>query len=92
MAATLSRIVYDQSGIIAMIVHPDDDAHLADVAEFAPAGKAWADVPRASYDLCRSELDILSLSRPFLALSFPAVALLVQARINAINAGQGILG
>jgi len=84
MAATLSRIVFDQAGNVRMVVHPDWDAQLADPA-FAPQGSVWVDVPRADYQGCASRRDLLVLAKPVITAKSVAAGLAILTRIQAID-------
>ena len=84
MAATLSRVVFDQAGNVRMVVHPDWDAQLADPA-FAPQGLVWADVPWIECQVCTSQRDLLVLAKPVITAESVAAGLAIAARIQAID-------
>jgi len=84
MAATLSRIIFDQAGNIRMVVHPDRDTQLADPA-FAPQESVWADVSRTDYQACASWRDLLVLAKPVITAKSVAAGLAIVAQIEAID-------
>ena len=85
MASTLTRMVFDAQGNLAMVVKPDDDGQLQDPA-FAPAGHITVDVPNASYTACQAPLDLLTLARPHVVAANAVAGAGVVNQINAINA------
>ncbi len=60
-----SAIIYDQSGEIAMIVHPDFESQLDDPA-FNPPGSIQIRVPTDQYQATKSYRDLLALTRPLM--------------------------
>lgn len=86
MAATLSRIVFNQAtGDEQMIVHPDTDSQLADPA-FGPANSFWADVPRPDYLACKTVREKLALVLPTLSAKRPILGELITQRVALIDA------
>lgn len=87
MARTLTRMVFDAAGNLAMVVIPDDDAQLQDPA-FKPAGTVAVDVSANFYSTCASELDLLVLAQPAVQVKDAKVAGFISQKIAVIQAAQ----
>ena len=60
-----TAVIYNASGKIVMIVHPDTDSQLDDPA-FNPPGCTQVRIDRPIYDQCSSEADLNVVVIPFI--------------------------
>lgn len=85
MAATLSRVVLDRTGDLAMFVHPDDDGQLSDPA-FAPANSIQVDILKAEFHNALTHRDLFALLQQKIAVNHPTIANVIAARVAVFDA------
>lgn len=83
MVATLTRLLFFPAGKLHAIVNATTDQEVA--TSRAPIGGVVIDVPKISYDACRTEREVLVLTQAALAQISPQAAAGVAATIQAID-------
>lgn len=84
MASPNSAVVYDTSGNLWFVVHPDREAEL-DADHFNPDGAVHVRVARADYDACPDHHAIRQLTVGLVAQKSPAAAANIQRDIGKIE-------